>query len=51
MTALRLLLVACFIVGVPSALAARDEAASPGAVLGETGPLSIKVLSNRADLR
>jgi hypothetical protein len=59
MIALRLLVVAAFVVAVPSALASRNVSSSPvqqatASVLAsdatETGPLSIRVLSNRADL-
>ena len=50
MAALRLLLLAALVVGVPSALAVSDIPATPATALAETGPLSIRVLSNRADL-
>jgi hypothetical protein len=58
MIALRLLVVAAFVVGVPSALAgrsvpttrAKDSNAVAIATVAETGPLSTRVLSNRADL-
>ena len=50
MSFLRLLVVAVFAMAVPSALGGTDLAGAPAGATAETGPLSIRVLSNRADL-
>ena len=50
MSFLRLLVLAVFAMAVPSALGATDLAGAPATATAETGPLAIRVLSNRADL-